>query len=138
LKPSIAAADLVGSWSYGATAGAFRSFANMSYTFHANGSYEYTESGLSNGSRFKDTYSGTFKWSGGNLVLTPQNGIAKTLQIVAFMNMADGSSVLTTYDQYQTGGPLDAAAIAKQCSTRDGLFQCEGGALWTRAAPKKK
>ena len=151
LKGSIAAADLVGSWTFGSSAltsyyssstgdysGASVSFASMTYTFHANGNYEYSESGMSNGSRFHDTYSGTFTVSGGNILLKAKDGQTQTKQLIAFMVVPDTSAVITLYSVYPSGAPLDAAGIASGCYVRDGGYQCTNGELWSRAAATAK
>jgi hypothetical protein len=142
MKSSITSGDLSGSWGFGASvvpgSNEGASFVGMSYTFHADGTYEYRESGRSNGSTFKETYPGTFTLSGGNLVLKGKDGREQTKQLIAFMDTPDAAAVLTLYTVNPSRSPLDAAAIAKQCYVKNGVYQCTDGELWSRAAPGAK
>ncbi|MEO8846800.1 MAG: hypothetical protein ABI591_10905 [Kofleriaceae bacterium] len=152
MKDAISLADLVGAWgdgaglvTYGSGTGSMNgstttsaSVAGTSYAFAANGTYTYKESGRYGNQSFHNTDSGKFVFTDGLIILTSKEGVVRKFEVIAYMVLANGGTVLTNRSIGELNPRWTPADVAKMCAPKNGVFACEYSDLWNRPAPGKK
>lgn len=112
-KTRIAVSDVVGSWSHSTTSYATYvssstgSYAGSSiisygqgYEFAADGTYQYSFTGMHNGRSVREKDSGTWRFEGGNLAIRSRERDPKTYQIIEYQTAPDGTTFMTLLDVY--------------------------------------
>jgi len=109
-RPLFSAWELVGSWSgsdsaitnyvnayTGAYAGSQITAYGQTYTFKADGSYEYSFAGISGGRTIREKQSGRYRLEGNLLSLSPKEGKASQMRVLGVGPTADGKALLLLF-----------------------------------------
>jgi hypothetical protein len=111
-KSQIAVSDVAGYWTHstssyadyvsrssGAYAGSSTIAYGQGYEFAADGTYQYTFTGMMNSVYIREKDSGTWGFEGGHLVIrSRERDRVKTLQIIEYKTAPDGAAFMTLLD----------------------------------------
>ncbi|MGH9820793.1 MAG: hypothetical protein ACRD43_11545, partial [Pyrinomonadaceae bacterium] len=149
LKESVTMADLAGSWNFGAGsvqtfidsssgdyAGTSTTFYGELYSIRSDGTFTYKFVGRASNMTVREADSGRVELAGGFLNFKFKGRAAARFQLIAFMTLPRGGTILSLYGVKQDSPGINTADISQLCGHSKGYMTCYPGEEWTRSVAK--